>query len=194
MPSPEDITNQRALLATYRRRLADRSKQLAGFGDLHAPPEMFEDMSEARREIARISDVLRGWGEEVEALPDDVDPQDVAARRLRLFISYKHHGALDAPLASELAAALRDICDVFIDTELPIGARWAEQIKVELARSDLLIALMSARAAESEMVREELAFAQMLNQAQNRPRILPVRIAYRTPFPYPLNEYLDALH
>jgi hypothetical protein len=82
---------------------------------------------------------------------------------------------------------------VFVDTDLPIGARWAEQIKVELARTDVLIALMSAHAAESEMVREELAFAHTLGQAQHRPRILAVRVTYRAPFPYPLNEYLDPL-
>lgn len=198
MPSHEDIANQLALLATYRRRLADQLKQLASQGEMHAPPGLLNDIREARREIARIKDVLYGWGVVVEALPDDVDPQEApasaAARRLRVFISYKHEVAPDAPLAAELTAALCDTCDVFIDTELPIGARWAEQIRVELARADVLITLLSARAAESEMVREEIAFAHTLSQAQYRPRILPVRVAYRAPFPYPLNEYLDALH
>jgi hypothetical protein len=101
VPSYEDIANQLGLLATYRRRLADRIKQLAGFGELHAPPEVFEDIREARREIARIKDVLRGWGVVVEAKPDDVDPLEAPASappRPRLFISYKHDVAPDAPL------------------------------------------------------------------------------------------------
>lgn len=198
MPSHEDIQSQLNMLAAYRRRLADQLVQLAGLGELHASPGLLESIRHARLDIARITSTLRGWGVLVENLPDDIDPQAAPAsmppHRPRVFISYKHEGAPDAPLAANLAAALRDTCDVFIDTDLPIGARWAEQIKVELARSDVLIALMSSRAAESEMVREEIAFAHALSQAQARLRILPVRVAYRARFPYPLNEYLDPLH
>jgi ribosomal protein L29 len=195
MPSPEDIANQQTLLATYRRRLARQSQQLANQGEQHAPPGLLEDISEARREIARIKGVLHGWGLAVEDLPDDLDPlvaaTSTAPRRLRVFMSYKHEVAPDEPVARALAAALRDTYDVFIDQDLPVGARWAEQIRVELARSDALITLLSARAVQSAMIREEVALAHSLEQARRAPLILPVRLAYREPFPYPLSAYLD---
>ena len=195
VPSQEDIANQLTLLATYRRRLADQLQQLASQGGLHAPPGLLGDIREARREIARIKDVLRGWGVAVEALPNDLDPAQAAPspapRRLRVFISYKHELAPDEPLARALAGALRDTYDVFIDQDLPIGVRWAEQIRLELARSDALIALLSARAVESAMVKEEVALAHTHSQAHGTPLILPVRLNYREPFPYPLSAYLD---
>ena len=103
MPKPEDIVNQMTLLGAYRRRLAAQLRQLAGQGGMHAPPGLLEDIREARREIARIMAVLRGWGVTVEALPDDVDPAEALAsaapRRLRVFISYKHEVTPDEPLA-----------------------------------------------------------------------------------------------
>jgi hypothetical protein len=81
VPSHEDIAHQRDQLDANRRRLAILLRQLAGFGGLHAPPAVFEDIRKARREIARIK---------VEALPDDLDPQDATAsvspRRMRVFI------------------------------------------------------------------------------------------------------------
>jgi hypothetical protein len=196
VPSHEDIAHQRAQLDAHRRRLATLLRQLAGIGELHASPGLLGDIREARGQIARIKDILRAWRVMVEELPDDLDPLEatVPARRMRVFISYKHDVAPDTTLAKELAAALSDNYDVFIDTDLVIGVRWAERIKVELARSDALIALLSARATESEMVREEIEFAHALYQAQHRPLILPVRVVYHAPFPYPLNEYLDALH
>ena len=49
-----------------------------------------------------------------------------------------------------------------------MGVRWAEQIQVELARSDALITLLSERAVESAMIREEVALAQTLEQAHGQ--------------------------
>ena len=156
MPTSENIASQLELLKTYRRRLADHLQQLATLGQAHAPPGLLGDIREARQGIARIKDVLRGWGMTVESLPDDIDPADVAAsavlQRRRVFISYKHEVTPDEPLARELAAALRDTYDVFIDQDLLVSTRWAEQIRVELARSDALIVLLSGRVIESEMV------------------------------------------
>ncbi|MBK9713390.1 MAG: AAA-like domain-containing protein [Kouleothrix sp.] len=112
-------------------------------------------------------------------------------RRLRVFISYKHDVSPDEPLARVLAAALRNTHDVFIDQDMLVGTRWAEQIRIELARSDALITLLSAQATESVMIKEEVELAHTLQCAQGRPLILPVRLNYRAPFPYPLRAYLD---
>ncbi len=194
MPTPNDIVNLTDRLHAYRQRLADQLHQLARVGELHAPPLLLADIREAREQIARMSATLRGWGVPVETLPDDIDPDAPIAppRRMRVFISYKHDAVPDEPLARALAAALRDTCDVFIDQDLPVGVRWADQINAELARADALITLLSERAVESAMIREEIAQAQTMEQAHGRPLILPVRLAYRAPFPYPLSEYLNA--
>lgn len=196
MPAPTqaDFDRQLSLLEATRGRLGAQLERLARVGAAYAPPELTTDIQAARAEIARIKGVLRGWGVQADDMPNDFE-QGMPAQphRLRVFISYKHEGAPDAPLAAEIAAALRPGCDVFIDTDLPIGARWAEQIRAEMARADVLIALMSERAAASEMVREELALAHSLSQGSARPRILPVRVAYRAPFPYPISEYLNPL-
>ena len=195
MPNQDEIDGQLRLLQSTRQRLDAQLNRFALVGVAHAPPDLSIDIREARAEIARIKAVLRGWGIMTDDQPNDLEPGAPLAtqHRLRVFISYKHADTPDAPLAAELAASLRDSCEVFIDTELPIGARWAEQIRFELARADVVVAMMSARAAESEMVREEIAFAHTLSQAQGRPRILPVRVAFRAPFAYPLSEYFDPL-
>lgn len=195
MPNQDEIDGQLRLLQSTRQRLDAQLNRFALVGPAYASPELSIDIRAARAEIARIKGVLRGWGIMADDQPNDLEPGAPPAiqPRLRVFISYKHADIPDAPLAAELAAALRESCEVFIDTELPIGARWAEQIRFELARADVVVALMSARAAESEMVREEIAFAHTLSQAQGRPRILPVRVAFRAPFAYPLSEYLNML-
>jgi hypothetical protein len=114
-------------------------------------------------------------------------------QRMRVFISYKHDLAPDEPLARALAEALRDTYDVFIDQDLPIGVRWAEQIRDELARTDALIALLSERAVESATIEAELKQAHEQAQQSGKPQILPVRLNYRAPFPYPFSAYLNEL-
>lgn len=188
MPSQEDINNHLARLDTLRRRLADELRQLAGLGALYAPPGLLADIRDARQQISRVKEALRSWGVVVEDLPDDVEDSE---RRLRVFISYKHDVLPDEPLARALAVALRDAYDVFIDQDLLVGTRWAEQIQSELARSDALITLLSAQATESAMIKEEVELAHTLERAQGKPLILPVRVDYRAPFPYPLSAYLD---
>ena len=44
------------------------------------------------------------------------------------------------------------------------------------------------------MVVGEVETAQRLHKEQGRPRILPVRLAYRDPFPYPLSAYLNPIN
>jgi hypothetical protein len=78
---------------------------------------------------------------------------------------------------------------------MPVGTPWVERIKSELARCDFLVILLSEQSIQSEMVRAEIETAHRLAAERNgRPAILPVRLAYRDPFPYPLNVYLDPLN
>lgn len=73
MPSRDDITHQQTLLSTYRRNLGYYLKQQAALGEAYAPPGVLNGIMEARSNIQRIKQVLRGWGVAVEDLPDDGD-------------------------------------------------------------------------------------------------------------------------
>ncbi|MCL4300568.1 MAG: AAA-like domain-containing protein [Anaerolineae bacterium] len=119
----------------------------------------------------------------------------VAVPRIRLFISYKRDITPDEPVARQVFQALSQQYDVFIDQTMLVGTRWAERIETELRQADFLLVFLSAESVGSEMVLAEIKTAHRLAQEQaGRPVILPVRLAYREPFQYPLNVYLDPLN
>lgn len=193
MSSPEQIEQQQRLLEAHRATLAARLNQQALLGVAHTPPEVVHDVREARVNIERIKDTLRGWGVAIEDQPDDDSPE--SARRKRIFISYKRNATPDEPLAMLLVEALRAKHDVFIDQAMPIGADWVKRIDSELRRADFLITLLSEAAIHSEMLKGEIETAHRVASLQGgRPALLPVRVAYRAPFQYPLSAYLDQLN
>jgi len=113
----------------------------------------------------------------------------------RIFISYKHGVEPDDRVAEAIRATLGQRHKVFIDKMRLVGTRWIEQIETELARSDFLIVLLSARSVHSEMVLGEIEMARRLaHERGGRPMILPVRLAYQEPFAYPLSVYLNTLN
>jgi len=125
---------------------------------------------------------------------DDQPDATTNVKRSRLFISYKRDVEPDEPLALKLYQELKQKHDVFIDQALPVGTRWAERIEEELKQTDFLIVLLSAESIHSELVQLEITTAHQLAKKQNgRPAILPVRLNYREPFPYPINAYLDPI-
>jgi hypothetical protein len=63
-----------------------------------------------------------------------------------------------------------------------------------LRQADVLLLLLSAASVGSEMVAGEVETAQRLQKHQGRPRILPVRVAYRELLPYPLSAYLNPIN
>lgn len=69
--SPEEIDEQRELLAVHRRTLAIYLTRLAKLGSANAPPEVMHGIHEARAAIRRIKAVLREWGAAVDNHPDD---------------------------------------------------------------------------------------------------------------------------
>jgi hypothetical protein len=85
-------------------------------------------------------------------------------------------------------------CDVFVDRTLLVGTLWAERIEAELRQSDFLIAFLSSHSVNSEMVEAEIRMANSLKNQLWRPATLPVRLAYREPFQYPLSAYLDLIN
>lgn len=119
----------------------------------------------------------------------------ILSEQARIFLSYKRQAQPDEDLAWQLYQALSQQHDVFIDKNMLIGTRWAEQIEAELRRSDFLLVLLSAQSIQSEMVEAEVSTAYNLARAQNgRPLILPVRLNYREPFQYPLSAYLNQIN
>lgn len=113
----------------------------------------------------------------------------------RIFISYKRTVEPDHPIATQIFSAISQHHEVFIDQIMSVGTRWAEQIELELRRTDYMIVFLSEHSVRSEMVLAEVETAHHLSKTNNgRPIILPVRLAYRDPFQYPLSAYLNAIN
>lgn len=124
---------------------------------------------------------------------NQVEPE-VKARK-RIFISYKRDAEPDEPVALEVYQALALQHEVFIDQKMLVGTRWAEYIKREICQADFIIVFLSARSVNSEMVEQEIQMAHTTAQLQSgRPAILPVRLAYREQFQYPLSAYLNNIN
>ncbi|MFQ5650257.1 MAG: AAA-like domain-containing protein [bacterium] len=115
--------------------------------------------------------------------------------RRRIFLSYKRNVEPDQSVAMQIYEALRQHHQVFIDRNMIVGARWVERIMRELQQTDYLVILLSAHSIQSEMVRAEIQTAhELARQKGGKPRILPVRLAFREPFPYHLRRYLDPIN
>ena len=116
----------------------------------------------------------------------------VQTRVARVFLSYKRNQEPDQSLAREIVGGLADAGhSVFIDQRLTVGQAWAREIESQVRQSDYLIVFLTAESSRSEMVRGEIEIARQNAAAGSRPQILPVRLAFEGPLPYPLNAYLD---
>jgi hypothetical protein len=112
--------------------------------------------------------------------------------RARIFISYKRHVEPDEPLARALHQGLSVHHDVFMDQTTPVGTRWGERIDTALREADFLLVLLSAESVRSEMVMAEVEKVYYRTRTQaGHPTLLPVRLAYSDPLPYPLSAYLN---
>ena len=74
MPTPDDVTDQYALLAAHRATLTILLRQKALAGSVHVLPAVEHDIHHARNEIRRIKTLLIAWGEDVPDAPDDEAP------------------------------------------------------------------------------------------------------------------------
>jgi hypothetical protein len=110
----------------------------------------------------------------------------------RVFISYRHVGP-DQGLAAHLAQALKaGGCDVFWDTDIQVGQRWAAVIEQELRASRFFVVLVSAESMRSDMVGREVRLAHELSRRPTEPVVLlPIRVAYTAALPYDLAGCLD---
>ena len=120
--------------------------------------------------------------------------QAVSTSQGRIFLSYKRNVEPDQTLAHELVAGLSGAGHaVFIDQRLSVGQTWAREIEAHVRDSQFLIVLLTAESSRSEMVRGEIELARHHAATHATPQILPVRLQFDGPLPYPLNAYLDAI-
>ncbi|MBI4663007.1 MAG: AAA-like domain-containing protein [Verrucomicrobia bacterium] len=132
--------------------------------------------------------------EKDESIPKTASEGTSAVPKARVFISYKRETDPDEKIALAVCEALNKLHEVFIDQTMLVGEDWTKRIEAELRRADYLITFLSAQSVRSEMVIGEVEKAYRLSKEpgrSGRPRILPVRLAYREPFDYPLNAYLS---
>jgi hypothetical protein len=115
-------------------------------------------------------------------------------RTARIFLSYKRNIEPDQTLAREVEAALSAAGHaVFIDQRLLVGQAWAEEIERQVQSSDFLVVFLTEESGRSEMVRGEIEIARRAAAIRSLPRILPVRVDFDGPLPYPLSAYLDKI-
>lgn len=118
-----------------------------------------------------------------------------AQRPVRFFISYKRDAEPDQVIAGRICDTLKTRGHtVFIDQTLTVGEDWAREIEKSVRKSDYLIVFLTAASIQSEMVKGEIEIARdEAGKSDGKPRILPVRLAYVGPLPYPLNAWLDPI-
>jgi len=117
------------------------------------------------------------------------------AASAKIFISYKRNVEPDHSLAACVFEALQQQGhSVFIDRTMTVGQHWAKEIESKVRNSDCLIVLLTSASSRSEMVKGEIEIARdQAAKTPDTPRILPVRLAYTGPLPYPLNAWLDPI-
>jgi hypothetical protein len=165
--------------------------QLAGIAEEQTPVLIAKPESTQDAMLAASGDS----GESRQLIPvEQAVPQSTGGMRSRIFISYKRGVEPDEPVAVALYQALRQTHAVFIDQTMTVGTRWAERIEAEIRQSDFLMTLLSAHTVQSEMVVGEVETAHRLFKQCGKPVILPIRLAYRDPFVYPLSAYLNEIN
>src|SRR5215213_11278037 len=111
----------------------------------------------------------------------------------KIFMSYKRNSEPDTPVATAVYETLRQDHEVFIDTTIQVGEKWAERIQVAIKESDYLLTFLSEHSVNSEMVVAEIETAHHHGKTYGKPAILPVRLNFNEPLVYPLSAYLNPL-
>ena len=111
----------------------------------------------------------------------------------KIFISYKRNVEPDTPVAKAVYDALDKEHDIFIDTTIQVGEKWAQRIQQEIKDSDYLIVFLSEHSVNSEMVVAEVETAHQHEKKHGKPNILPVRLSFDQALVYPLSAYLNPL-
>jgi hypothetical protein len=128
-----------------------------------------------------------------EEISDDKNPLR-QNKKLKIVLLYKRDAQQDVRLLTLLESYLTNLGhSIFIDRNMTIGVKWAQEIEEQLRTSDAVIPLISEYSIKSEMLEYEVQVANAASQDQNgRPRIIPIRVNYYGPLPHNLASILDS--
>jgi hypothetical protein len=145
-------------------------------------------------QLAALTDERTRLRYQLDALEQELNGLTVQPGPKRAFISYKRDADQDHSLALYLDRFLNDRrIETFIDQKLKVGMAWVEEIYDQIAHSDFLIVLLSPASMGSDMVLEEVKFADQQRRQTGLPRILPIRLAFVGALPYELEQYIQPL-
>jgi len=113
----------------------------------------------------------------------------------KVILLYKSGASPDAELALSLESGLRRKGHMsFMGCRKSTGLLWAREMEQELGAAELVVVLISAASAQSELVAYELEVAsQVAEKRGGLPVILPVRVFYKGPLSEPLAALLQPL-
>lgn len=113
-------------------------------------------------------------------------------RFVRFFVAYQASSKRDHQLVSYLYHFFTKLGHhLFVDRIWPKNQAGLTEIDQQLKRSDLMLALVSEQSVDSEMLRAEISQANEYRQAEERPEILLVRMAYDGLLPYSIDSRLS---
>src|SRR5262249_55797993 len=110
--------------------------------------------------------------------------------RKRLFISYQHVEP-DQTVARQVANALGELHDVFIDQEILPGRDWGHDIEDALQTAEFLVAFLSETSVKNPMVVTEIETAHQRKVNTGAPVIIPIRLGFDGQLRYPLSAYVN---
>jgi len=111
--------------------------------------------------------------------PESKEIDEKASTTASVAIVYKRGAEPDTTVLKEIEATLVNAgLSVFIDQNLAIGVEWAKEIERQIRGCDAVIALISERSIQSEMMQYELELAFDERLRRRKPKILPIRICY----------------
>ena len=114
----------------------------------------------------------------------------------QVVLLYKRNAQPDEQVSQLLETQLlRNGYKVFLDRHLLVGVEWAREIEHRICASDAVIPLLSPSSIASDMLSYEIQIAHEAAQRQNgKPRLLPIRIGFKEPFPESVAGILDPIH
>ncbi len=169
---------------------------LAGIRAAHDPDKPLTNLTlkDQGRALARLADQVAAFLQPRREGELEKGATALSGRPPRFVVSYRRRAEVDAKLASFLVERLRAAGnDVFIDIDMPLGVDWADEIDRRIRWADYLLVILSEDSVSSEMVLAYLRHAHQVFKDTQRPKILPVRVAYTGALGYELDSYIGRL-
>ena len=151
--------------------------------------------------LFRLSAPDAGKADRPAALPapgaDPTSPPtwDSAPDAPRIVLLYKRNLQPDEAILQTLEEQfLAQGYPVFVDRHLKIGVEWAQAIEDTIRSSDAVVAIVSPKALQSEMLEYELETANDQHQQTGKPLILPVSLGLPEKMEGPIGAIIQPLN